>query len=100
MGMIRCPRLMIDLGHIIQQMAGGSGRQAQPLPMLNVICSDLHITCNYFFPRILKPSHLKITLSAHTPGMHHALGNLLPVELAQLLKEVVVLKQYRTCTGT
>lgn len=53
-----------------------------------------------FFPRILKPLYLKITLSAHTPGMHHALGNLLPVELAQLLKQVVVLKQYRTCTET
>ena len=49
-------------------------------------------------PQRSQPSHLKITLSAHTPGMHHALGNLLPVELAQFLKEVVVLKQYRTCT--
>ncbi len=42
-------------------------------------------------------TYLKVTLGAHTPGVHHTLRDLLPVELAKLLKKVVVLQEHRTC---
>ena len=42
--------------------------------------------------------HLKETLGAHAPGVHHALRDLLPVELAQLLQQVVILQEHRACS--
>lgn len=42
-------------------------------------------------------SHLEETLGTHAPGMHHALRDLLSIELAELFKQVVILQQHRTC---
>src|SRR5690606_34969170 len=38
---------------------------------------------------------LKVTVSAGTPGVHHPLRNPLPVEVADLLDEVVILERGR-----
>lgn len=45
-------------------------------------------------------AYLKVTLGAHTAGMHHTLWDFLPVELAKLLKKVIVLQKHRTCPST
>ena len=48
-------------------------------------------------PRYARDAHLKVTLGAHAPGMHNTLWDLLPIELSEFLKKVVVLQEHRTC---